>query len=61
MHTDQKEKNILHPDIPEESVLLIPDAALVLKCSEGYVRRLIHEKSYTPTKSAKPIESHGKV
>ena len=44
MHTDQKEKNILHPDIPEESVLLIPDAALVLKCSEGYVRRLIHEK-----------------
>lgn len=44
MYTDQKGKNILHPNIPEESILLIPDAALVLKCSEGYVRRLIHEK-----------------
>ena len=32
-----------HPDIPAESILLIPDAAIILKCSEGYVRRLIHE------------------
>ena len=53
MHTDQKKKNILHPDIPEESVLLIPDAALVLKCSECYVRRLIHENKLSAYKVGK--------
>lgn len=30
-------------DIPNETILLIPDVAAVLKCSEGYVRRLIRE------------------
>lgn len=30
-------------DIPDETILLIPDVAAVLKCSDGYVRRLIKE------------------
>lgn len=30
-------------DIPNETILLIPDVAEVLKCSDGYVRRLIRE------------------
>ena len=47
---DKKESNqwkgnekMAELDIPDETILLIPDVAAVLKCSDGYVRRLIKE------------------
>ena len=36
--------NNFHSDIPDEAILLVPDVAQILKCSPGYVRRLIKEE-----------------